>query len=209
MDLLSKADMQNVRFAAYYRAQKIVPEEEWESLLNALKAPLPTVFRVGGSRATAKSLNDTIKNIYVPTLSGTTFEGESVPPPEQIPWYPEGLAWQFNVPKKVLRKSAEFKKFHSWLVFETEVGNVSRQEAVSMLPPLFLDVEPHHMVIDMCAAPGSKVSFQLASRNLAASVEQTDVSYEDGAITRGTPRIAQPIPPFYTPIYSNGPRNCE
>ncbi len=53
------------------------------------------------------------------------------------PWYPDGLAWQFNVPKKVLRKSPEFKKFHSFLVFETEVGNVSRQEAVSMLPAAF------------------------------------------------------------------------
>ena len=28
-----------------------------------------------------------------------------------------------------------------------------------MLPPLFLDVEPHHKVLDMCAAPGSKVCF--------------------------------------------------
>jgi multisite-specific tRNA:(cytosine-C5)-methyltransferase len=35
--------------------------------------------------------------------------------------YPDGLAWQFNVPKKVLRKQPEFKKFHSFLVFETEV----------------------------------------------------------------------------------------
>ena len=35
--------------------------------------------------------------------------------------YPEGLAWQFNVSKKVVRKSPEFKKFHSFLVFETEV----------------------------------------------------------------------------------------
>jgi multisite-specific tRNA:(cytosine-C5)-methyltransferase len=25
-----------------------------------------------------------------------------------------------------------------------------------MLPPLVLQVEPHHTVIDMCAAPGSK-----------------------------------------------------
>jgi len=109
------------------------------------------------------------------------------------PRYPDGLAWQFNVPKKVLRRSPEFKRFHSFLVFETEVvrhcslrlsvrpnhiiqGNISRQESVSMLPPLFLEVEPHHMVstspfscllpgfkvnwlevMDMCAAPGSKV----------------------------------------------------
>lgn len=85
------------------------------------------------------------------------------------PRYPDGLAWQFNVPKKVLRRSPEFKKFHSFLVFETEVvrlsflpfphfltnitqGNISRQEGVSMLPPLFLEVEPHHMV---CMSPFS------------------------------------------------------
>lgn len=35
--------------------------------------------------------------------------------------YPKGLAWQLNVPKRVLRKSPEFKRFHSFLVFETEV----------------------------------------------------------------------------------------
>ena len=41
---------------------------------------------------------------------------------------------------------------------ETDAGNISRQEAVSMLPPLFLKVEPHHYVLDMCAAPGSKTA---------------------------------------------------
>ena len=35
-------------------------------------------------------------------------------------------------------------------------GNISRQEAVSMIPPLVLDVQSHHRVLDMCAAPGSK-----------------------------------------------------
>lgn len=27
-----------------------------------------------------------------------------------------------------------------------------------MIPPLFLSVEPHHMVLDLCAAPGSKTA---------------------------------------------------
>lgn len=27
-----------------------------------------------------------------------------------------------------------------------------------MIPPLLLDVQPHHKVLDMCAAPGSKTS---------------------------------------------------
>ncbi|CAI9620003.1 unnamed protein product [Staurois parvus] len=35
-------------------------------------------------------------------------------------------------------------------------GNISRQEAVSMIPPVLLDVQPHHKILDMCAAPGSK-----------------------------------------------------
>lgn len=77
--------------------------------------------------------------------------------------YPDGLAWQFTVPKAVLRKNPDFRRFQSFLVYETEVGNISRQESVSMLPPLFLDVQPHHKVLDMCAAPGSKVQYTVPS----------------------------------------------
>jgi 16S rRNA C967 or C1407 C5-methylase (RsmB/RsmF family) len=29
-----------------------------------------------------------------------------------------------------------------------------------MIPPLLLDVQPHHAVLDMCASPGSK-TFQI------------------------------------------------
>uniref|UniRef100_A0A671LBG9 tRNA (cytosine(34)-C(5))-methyltransferase n=1 Tax=Sinocyclocheilus anshuiensis TaxID=1608454 RepID=A0A671LBG9_9TELE len=37
-------------------------------------------------------------------------------------------------------------------------GNISRQEAVSMIPPLLLKIEPQHKILDMCAAPGSKTA---------------------------------------------------
>jgi len=37
-------------------------------------------------------------------------------------------------------------------------GLITRQEIVSMLPPLFMDVKAHHSVFDMCAAPGSKTA---------------------------------------------------
>ncbi|KAJ7749258.1 cytosine-5--methyltransferase [Mycena maculata] len=157
-DQVQVTAMHNDRLFAYYQAQKIVPSEEWESFLAALRTPLPTTFRVAGTRQTAHSLNETLRTTHVPALSNLLFDAEPIPAPLQLPWYPDGLAWQFNVSKKVLRKSPEFKEFHSFLVFETEVGNVSRQEAVSMLPPLFLDVQPHHRVLDMCAAPGSKTA---------------------------------------------------
>ena len=45
---------------------------------------------------------------------------------------------------------------HANHVQANDAGSISRQEAVSMVPPLFLDVHPHHTVLDMCAAPGSK-----------------------------------------------------
>jgi len=52
----------------------------------------------------------------------------------------------------------EFKNF---IQREHGSGGITRQEAVSMLPPLFMDIESHHKVIDMCAAPGSKTSQML------------------------------------------------
>jgi multisite-specific tRNA:(cytosine-C5)-methyltransferase len=50
MDLLAESDMNNERFAAYYKAQNIIAENEWDSFLHALRQPLPTTFRVAGSR---------------------------------------------------------------------------------------------------------------------------------------------------------------
>ncbi|KAJ7089364.1 S-adenosyl-L-methionine-dependent methyltransferase [Mycena belliarum] len=174
-DLVDKASMNNSRFENYYQAQNIVVAEEWEPFLEALRTPLPTTFRVAGSRQTAQSLNETLRDIHVPALSNVVFEEQPIPPPVQIPWYPDGLAWQFNVPKKVLRKSPEFKGFHSFLVFETEVGNISRQEAVSMLPPLFMEVEPHHKVMDMCAAPGSKTAQLLEALHAQDTLTSTSI----------------------------------
>uniref|UniRef100_A0A6Q2WUJ1 tRNA (cytosine(34)-C(5))-methyltransferase n=1 Tax=Esox lucius TaxID=8010 RepID=A0A6Q2WUJ1_ESOLU len=72
--------------------------------------------------------------------------------------YPDELAWHTNMSRKILRKSPLLEKFHQFLVSETESGNISRQEAVSMIPPLLMKIEPHHKILDMCAAPGSKTA---------------------------------------------------
>ena len=37
-------------------------------------------------------------------------------------------------------------------------GLISRQEVVSMIPTLFLDVQKNDAVLDMCTAPGSKTT---------------------------------------------------
>lgn len=151
-------ELKNAKFEAYYRGQGIVPDDEWDAFMASMRSPLPTTFRITSGKPTSRQLVDAMRHTYMPYLRDVEFEGEKVDPPTQIEWYPEDLAWHFDVRKNVLRKSPEFKRLHQFLVYETEVGSISRQEAVSMLPPLLLDVRPEHLVLDMCAAPGSKTA---------------------------------------------------
>ncbi|RKP10624.1 S-adenosyl-L-methionine-dependent methyltransferase [Thamnocephalis sphaerospora] len=170
----------NAAFEAYYKtngqAQSIVPEEEWNTFLEFLRAELPTTFRVTGTRRTANELNQAIRSRYIPLLTNIVIDDKPVEAPTNIPWYPEGLGWQLLSGKMAIKRSKEFKGFHRFLVAETEVGNISRQEAVSMIPPLLLGVEPHHLVLDMCAAPGSKT---------AQLVEALHANDEPGQIPSG------------------------
>lgn len=99
---------------------------------------------------------------YIPEITKMeNYDGNPVTPPVAVPWYPDNLAWSMSTPKNVIRRYPPFAKFQKFLVSETSVGNISRQEVVSMIPPLLLDVKPGHVVLDLCAAPGSKAA-QLA-----------------------------------------------
>lgn len=93
---------------------------------------------------------------YIPQITSVQYEGKSVTPPEPIPWFPERLAWHMTTPKNVVRKFPPFASFQKFLVSETSVGNISRQEVVSMIPPLLMNIKPGMTVLDLCAAPGSK-----------------------------------------------------
>jgi multisite-specific tRNA:(cytosine-C5)-methyltransferase len=44
-----------------------------------------------------------------------------------------------------------------------------------MLPPLFLDVQPHHKVVDMCAAPGSKTAQLLEALHAQDTATATSI----------------------------------
>ncbi|XP_046442937.1 tRNA (cytosine(34)-C(5))-methyltransferase-like [Daphnia pulex] len=143
---------ENSAFETYYKAQKIVPDDQWESFMYHLKEPLPASFRISGHRNQGKAILKIMEGEYFKALT------EEQAKPECLTWYPENLAWQLSLTRKDIRKSEANVKLHNFLVSETEAGNISRQETVSMIPPLVLDVQPHHKVLDMCAAPGSKTS---------------------------------------------------
>ena len=61
-----------------------------------------------------------------------------------------------TTPKNVIRRFLPFASFQKFLVAESDVGNISRQEVVSMIPPLLMDIKAGMTVLDLCAAPGSK-----------------------------------------------------
>jgi hypothetical protein len=63
-----------------------------------------------------------------------------------MPWYRNRLAWHMNFSRSQLRKLPELEKLHEFMKKENDAGAITRQEAVSMIPPLFLDVKPHHYV---------------------------------------------------------------
>ena len=64
-------------------------------------------------------------------------------------------------------------------------GKLSRQEAVSMLPPLLLRIAPGDAVLDLCAAPGSKTVLLLSRLAAAAAAAAADDQVVTAAVTAG------------------------
>eukprot|EP01133_Synstelium_polycarpum_P011949 gene11949-13925_t len=152
---------QNASFENYYKKMGIVAtDEEWKEFMTAMARPLPTTFRINTSISPVLRtvvLNQ-LETIIKALPEKVEVDGMSISPPRELPWYPGGLGWHSALPKRAFRKNPVLTDFHQFLVYNDEQGNLTRQEAVSMIPPLFLDVQPHHVVVDMCAAPGSKTT---------------------------------------------------
>ena len=74
-------------------------------------------------------------------------------------YYPPGnVLFELTVPRELLKKNLGLKAVHKLVQRANDSGVLTRQEIVSMLPPLLLAIEGHHSVFDMCAAPGSKTA---------------------------------------------------
>ncbi|CAG8961975.1 hypothetical protein HYFRA_00013755 [Hymenoscyphus fraxineus] len=154
-----KVPKHNERLEGYYNDVLGLPEEEHTEFWDAYKRELPNSFRFTGSKGHALAVQTQLKERYIPEISKIThFDDTPVEPPQPVPWYPDELAWWMTTPKNVIRKFAPFASFQKFLVSETSVGNISRQEVVSMIPPLVMDLQPGMTVLDMCAAPGSKAA---------------------------------------------------
>jgi 16S rRNA C967 or C1407 C5-methylase (RsmB/RsmF family) len=149
--------LSNEAFSDYYSQQLALDSDQFQLFMASLKMPLPVSFRFTGSRDYADDLKDFMVKHIFPKVA-VSVDGLLIKPPQMIDWYPNGLCYQFDCSRQILRRSVEAKQFQSFLVHETQVGNISRQELVSMIPVLLLDVMPGHAVFDSCASPGSKTA---------------------------------------------------
>ncbi|KAJ3707327.1 hypothetical protein LUZ61_011032 [Rhynchospora tenuis] len=181
---------QNPGFDEYYKEQRIVGEEEWDEFISTLRKPLPAAFRINASAQFSEDIRSQLEKEFAKSLEAEANNENGEKAIRPLPWYPGNLAWQLNFSRMQLRKNQALERFHEFLKQENEIGNITRQEAVSMVnalvnclfflakktfvniivfffcvtllqvPPLFLNVLPEHHILDMCAAPGSK-TFQL------------------------------------------------
>lgn len=170
------AAINNELYNEYYQGQGIMPPEEWDTFIACMRQPLPITFRINGTGRFAAELRTRLERDFFSNIQSTPMEvcdhtgaphttcvppqqqveGELIQPPHKLEWYPESLAWQINCSKAQLRRLPTLSALFEAMKEHNATGAITRQEAVSMVPPLFLDVQPHHMVLDTCAAPGSK-----------------------------------------------------
>ena len=116
----------------------------------SFRTPLPLTFRVNMSGKFRESTRHKLERDLFPKMR---LEVPGMAPPKCLAWYPDRLAWQIDIPKDALKKSERLRELHAFMVRANEVGALTRQEAVSMIPPLLLKVKPSHRVLDLCAAP--------------------------------------------------------
>ena len=155
-------------FEAYYKAQGIVPPDQWDALLVALHRALPVTFRFSAYPGSARTVSGYREQWR---LMRESFPGCHTTP------LPVAGAWQLPYDRATLsaRESLVAREIHKWLGGACAVGAAQRQELVSMVPVALLDVQPHHLCLDCCASPGSKTTQLLELVSGAGAVVANDM----------------------------------
>ena len=153
-------DFKNDKLEFFYKNQNLFSDDDdFKNFMKHLTIPLPITFRINQTNVKKSILlNDHISNWIKKLEKIKVGESQKLVDIRCLNWFPNKMAYQIDIAKADFRKTKEFNEFRLYINAQTEQGFISRQETVSMIPPLFMDIEPHHKVLDMCAAPGSKTA---------------------------------------------------
>jgi tRNA (cytosine34-C5)-methyltransferase len=153
LEWVDPATVTNESFNTLYRGN-VIPEQDWDKFIACLRTNLPSSFRINTALPTA----DVLRAHILEQLAGEKLT--------RIAFVPGDAAFQTPAGRSEIKRDLAMKRVKKFLHMLNDEGYVSRQEAVSMIPPVLLDVQPGHRVLDMCAAPGSKTT-QILERLVA------------------------------------------
>eukprot|EP01038_Epipyxis_sp_PR26KG_P012085 gene12085-16172_t len=92
---------------------------------------------------------------------------------EAVNWLPK--TYRIMLKSSQLSKQLIYQTLHSLILREVALGNIVRQELVSMIPVLLLQIDENEIVLDMCAAPGSKTEQIISSMMNSAANKQINM----------------------------------
>lgn len=176
---------------AYYAAQgihdtcwkdgKLVPcngteEKEAERMRwrNIAGQVLPASFRIAKDVPTC--LREKLEVELEELLKNAQQEGEELQVIQKMKFLSH--AYKLSTDRGTIRKNPNLAKLHEWLKQQTQAGYITRQETVSMVPPVVLSPKPTDRILDMCAAPGSKTSQILEDLGPKGCIVANDANYQ-------------------------------
>lgn len=127
--------MPYAEFIEFYKKSLKLDESDFKNFVKSIERPLPSAFRISPTQH-----SDVIKS-HLEKYKFLT----------KIPFLKN--CYSFEIKKE---KSEEYTEFINFLVAQTDVGNIQRQELVSFFPHKFLQIKKSHFVLETCASPGSK-----------------------------------------------------
>ena len=157
---------QNSLLERYYRLQQIAGDDELAGMLARLRRPLPVTFRMCRMATRAAEVEQHLEKGYKLLADPKHLQdicdgnGRIVSPPHSLDWC---RGWQINCDKMTLKFprgdcSEYFSELQKWITQGSSIGLLTRQSVDSMVPAALLEVESHHKILDLCAAPGSKTT---------------------------------------------------
>lgn len=182
----------NPRHTSYYRAQipELAVSSEWTRFQKSLCTSLNVTFRLGWMcpRIVKDALTRKMAAEFrlmagkFIEVEGRVLQGDMVKPIEWLDNADDTTSsrsgmklrvWQLAVDSRTLSNHSSLQGLSSFLRSEVLLGHVIRQELVSMVPATLLKVSSHHMILDVCSAPGSKTEQLLYLLQQASAADGT------------------------------------
>lgn len=151
--------VRNMKYEFFYSKILNLCEKECELFFELLHKPLQSIVRFNKTSKKSEELKKMI--IELCKKNEILFEPLEISKNERY----RNQIFRLELDKNKLKKKENYNDLHKLVADGMEYGLLSRQELVSMIPPILLDVSPGHFVLDMCSSPGSKTTQILEDLN--------------------------------------------